>query len=134
FLLIGVLFYQTENHHLKRRTFYLLVTLIFLLSLMRSQSLQPKLNDSNFELFALVAFYGLWRYRSCLTGNAIVKTLSEMTYAVYLFHLWSWPYLGTFVEKYGFASLPNRLQRLVLLLLFCLLAAKTIEKYGIRWG
>jgi len=134
FLLIGILFQRHEAGHLKTNYFHIFVGVIFVMTLLKSQALQAKLNSSNFELFALVIFYGLWRFREHLNGNFLVKTLSEMTYAVYLFHLWSWETLGVLVEKYGVAFLPNRLQRLILLFAFCLLAAKTVEKYGIKLG
>lgn len=134
FLIVGILFYQFENSNLKGLTFHVFSITIFLISLLKIQSLQPRLNGSNFELFAMLTFYVLWYFRSRIRGHFLSRTLSEMTYAVYLFHLWSWSYLGLFVEKYGLPYIPNRLQRLILLFAFCFLAAKTVEKYGIKLG
>lgn len=134
FLIIGVLFYYLENSGLKKWSFTLFVAAIFLGTLLRTQALQPKLIGNNFELIALFTFWALWLFRKRMRGHLVVRTLSDMTYAVYLFHLWSWAYLGQFVEKYGVGLIPDRLQRLMLLLAFCLLATKTVEKYGIKLG
>ncbi|MEA5669836.1 acyltransferase [Pseudomonas sp. MH2] len=134
FLLIGVLFYLSEHGLAGKVTCMLAGTAILGISLLQIPTLKPMLADSNFEILALALFGGAWLFRHQIKGNWITANLSELTYSVYLIHLWLWPYLEYAVNKFGVSFLPNRLQRLVFLFIVCLVLAKTVEKYGVKLG
>lgn len=134
FLFIGVLTYLVEKDHVTRRFFFCFVAFVCIFSMSRMAGLNSVLKETNFELYALLVFLSSWAMRRYIVGNVLTKTFSEMTYAIYLFHLWSWQYLGMLVEAVGFTALPEKMQRLILLFMICYVLTKTIEKYGIKTG
>lgn len=98
----------------------------------------PEINrlaiESNFLVYALAIFVTAWAFRGRLADHAAVRFLASLTYAVYLFHLWGWPYLGMVVDRLGVDRVPHDLQVFVLLLLLCAGLHLTIERGGIRLG
>ncbi|MHA6193967.1 acyltransferase family protein [Pseudomonas wadenswilerensis] len=134
FLFIGVLVYLVEKNLANRYVCLAVIAGIYLLSLDKTAQYNVTLKESSYALLALVLFLGGWLLRNRIIGNSFTKTLSEMTYAVYLFHLWSWGYLEILVVKVGITFIPAKVQQLILLFVICYFATKTIEKYGIKAG
>lgn len=134
FLFIGVLVYLIEKNLANRYVCAAIIFGIYVLSLLKTSQYNVTLKESNYALLALVLFLGGWLMRKHIVGNSITKTLSEMTYAVYLFHLWSWGYLEIVAVKLGLSGASAKVFQLVLLFIICYAATKTIEKYGIKAG
>lgn len=57
-----------------------------------------------------------------------------MTYAVYLFHNWTWFLLSATISKIGLSYINSNVQILVLLFLVCYIAHKTVERKGVIFG
>lgn len=134
YLFIGVLVYLLEKNLANRYVCLALIGGMYALSLLKTSQINVTLKESNYVLFALVLFIGAWLLRRHIVGNAFSRTLSEMTYAVYLFHLWTWAGLEYVVVSVGITFIPIKIQQLLLLSIICYVATKTVEKYGIRAG
>jgi hypothetical protein len=62
----------------------------------------------------------------------MVKTLPEMTCAIYLFHLWLWPHLIGLATAYGPSFINLDLQVVVMWFSICFVLCKTVEQYGVN--
>lgn len=110
------------------------VLIIFILSLSYIGAEKPELRDSNFMILAFGLFVASWALRKRIVGGRLVKTLSEITFGVYLFHNWLWLYLETWIPILGVDYLPLQLQVVIVLFLFCYLVHRSVEVYGIKAG
>ncbi|WP_203647613.1 acyltransferase family protein [Pseudomonas sp. RtIB026] len=134
FLFVGVMVYLVEKKLANPYLCFALIFLIAVVSIEKTVLLKPALKESNYVVMATLLFLAGWALRGRIVSNAIIKTLSEMTYAIYLFHLWSWGYLEILVVKIGLTAIPYQLQQIILLFVLCYVATKTVEKYGVAAG
>jgi peptidoglycan/LPS O-acetylase OafA/YrhL len=134
FLFAGSIIYLLE-HGLASRTHCIASIIVFLVAfLVTIPSLHPNWKDSNYALFACFLFISAWAGRKHIAGGTVVRVLSDVTYAVYLFHNWLWASLEKIVAKAGFISASKDLQIFVALLIVCYLAHRTVERFGIKLG
>ena len=134
FLFIGVLIYLIEKRLANPYVCLFVICSIYIMCIQKTVALRPELKESNFAILALVLFMSAWLLRGRILSNTLIKNLSEMTYAVYLFHLWSWGYLEILVSKIGFDLVPYPAQQLIILFVFSYIATNTVEKWGIQTG
>lgn len=130
FLLVGVAIYLAEQGQMSR----LLALTIAALGLLQSYRLllihHPQWVEHHPTLLGLLVFGFFWAARDQLATSAILLWISDLTYAVYLFHNWLFDY-------FKIAAIPafNRdVQALIVLILFCAGMVKIVEKPAIRFG
>lgn len=134
YLLIGVIVYLAEKRLANVFVAIVAISVIVALTMAQVPKYNAVLAHSHFLEIALAVFGFSWLLRSKISANAAIITLSEMTYAIYLTHLWAWSYLGRLVEFMGISFISDYVQRLVILFFLCWLLTKTVEKYGIKIG
>jgi peptidoglycan/LPS O-acetylase OafA/YrhL len=133
FLFMGAFFYFFEKENsVVAITVVLYISLSYLILL-------PKTNNgsmnSNFAAYACLVFYLAWRHMDGIT-HRVLYFLSDITYAVYLFHNYLWEYIEIFVVKVGLPSVlfPVKAQILLTLLAICVCIHIFYEKPFIRLG
>jgi peptidoglycan/LPS O-acetylase OafA/YrhL len=134
FLLVGSLFYFYEKGLVNKFSCIFSGILMICFSMMQIPLLKPQLNNSNFEAIALVIFWIFWVFRDKIPTFKIVTALSEMTYAVYLFHLWTWGLLIVGLSRIGIQFIPLWLQGLFALMVISYAMTITVERWGIKFG
>lgn len=134
FLLSGVVFYMYENNLASRASCVISVLAMLAVSLLQIPSLKPMLSESNFEIVAVGIFFISWRFKDRISGNKITEGMSEMTYAIYLMHLWIWSDLDRLVSSHGIPYVHKYIQMLIILFAVCYVMTRTIEKYGVKAG
>lgn len=82
----------------------------------------------------MVVFTAGWVAGGRLPDGKILRTASDLTYSVYLFHNWLRLGLSVFVGAYGLKSVSQDLQILTLLVLVCYLMHKVVDIQGIKLG
>jgi len=64
----------------------------------------------------------------------LVLLLSDMTYAVYLFHNWVFEYAKNGLAQFDISVLHPDVQALIVLLIVCFIMVRYVEKPGIQVG
>lgn len=133
-LFIGTVFYLYEKRQVGLG--FLLGFVIFVLyQHYRLMSLyQARWNEFHFVAVAVLIFAAAWALRSYCSSPKWVLWLSQLTFAVYLFHNWLFDYLKQFLLPLRITVIHIDVQALVLFTLFCHAASHIIEKQGIRLG
>jgi peptidoglycan/LPS O-acetylase OafA/YrhL len=134
FLFVGSCLYLMEIKDITRALALFCMSYIFISYLYLTPFLSPGGKDSHFVIFAFSLFLLVWLIRLNLKSYFLIVSFSELTYSVYLFHNWLWPYLGLLVENYSFIIGYQRLKVLFLLLVICYFLRLTIETFGIFLG
>ena len=134
FLFVGVLIYLIEKK--LANLFYCLIVMIWIFGsyFILLPIFNPSFMNSNFVIFAFLIFVLLWLYRNYCMLNPVITFIANLTYAIYLFHKWLWPYLGLALTKIGLNGAYMNLRILSVLFLICILLHYTIEKGGIKLG
>ncbi|HFP0890054.1 TPA: acyltransferase, partial [Escherichia coli] len=81
-----------------------------------------------------VIFLCSWLFKDRFIESKACNLLSEMTYAVYLFHNWIWDSLLLVVNKIGIKYINSNIQILLLLFIVCYFAHKLVERRGVLIG
>ena len=117
-------------------TWLLVLTVLFMLyaSLQSIAVYQPTWSTSNYAVYALGIFTIAWHYRNHLHQNRFINILSNLTYAVYLFHNWLWEHLAHSIRGLGLVGITNDIATLSALLICSYVAYKTVETYGVKLG
>lgn len=134
FLLVGSMFYRYEKKLISPVFLILFIGLVFYQYYYLISIYQDKWLGTHFAILAFIIFlicFGLKRY---IYAAPWVLVLSDMTYAVYLFHNWMFDYIRMFFAKYKISVFNPDLQALIVLLFVCFLMVKCIEKPGIKIG
>lgn len=104
---------------------------LHVLQLMRYQ---PQWLGAALVPLALGVFLLLWWPRTQLPQSRWIRHVSDLTFAVYVFHNWMFEVAGMVLAHAGLAVAPAKLQALLLLLLFCWAMGRLVEQPGIRLG
>ncbi|MBS7789684.1 acyltransferase [Roseococcus sp. SDR] len=135
FLFVGSIAFLHERRLIGGGAALACAGIIYAGYLLAVPGISPRGANSHFLTLACLLSLALWLVRARLTGAAWIVFLSNLTYAVYLFHNWLWSYLdgavrGLGLGEGGWAALAT----LLLLLLLCALAHRVIEQPGIALG
>jgi peptidoglycan/LPS O-acetylase OafA/YrhL len=63
-----------------------------------------------------------------------ITFIANLTYSLYLFHMYLWKYLIACLQKINFNLLPIKAQALIALFIFWYLTHRMVEQYGIKLG
>jgi len=89
---------------------------------------------THFVAIAVAIFSAAWIYRADLKPTPVVLLLSNLTFAVYLFHNWAWDPIKMLLTHLSIDLLPANIQALFGLLILSYIMHKTVEKWGVRLG
>jgi peptidoglycan/LPS O-acetylase OafA/YrhL len=134
FLLLGSMFYLFERRQIGLAFLLCFIGLVFYQYYSLIAIYQKIWLESHFMILAFLLFFVSWVCRKHLTATPWVRFLSDMTYAVYLFHNWFFDYVEKGLTMLGVLVLNPEVEALIILLLVCLFLTKYIEKPGIRLG
>ena len=134
FLLLGACFYLLEHGRLgvwacAGISAFALLGYWILLS-----SWQPAFRETHFTGYAFVVFVLFWRLRGSLSIGAFGLAVSELTYAVYLFHDWLYQRLFGLLGSSIASSLLGHALTFMALMAVCWLATRCVEQPMIRAG
>ena len=134
FLLLGSMFYLFE-----KKQFGLTLLLIFTgLTLSHYFGLtalyQSRWMHLHYGMLAFLIFFGGWLWRNHLTAPPWILFLSDMTYAVYLFHNWFFAHAQVALAAFMLPMPHLDVQALIVLLIVCAFMVRNVEKPGIRLG
>ncbi|MFZ4873700.1 acyltransferase family protein [Janthinobacterium sp. Mn2066] len=133
-LFIGVFYYIFEKKEIP-----LLLLLFFTAAILYQYFGQialywPTWLGSHFIGIAVAIFSAAWLYRARLQATPVVLLLSNLTFAVYLFHNWAWEPIKILFVKLSIDLLPPDIQALAGLFILSYFMHKTVEKGGIKLG
>lgn len=134
FLLMGSLLYLAESGNADKTICYSSISLMMIAFLVLLTKLHPVWANSHFAILALGLFVGAWMFGSKLPDGKLLRTASDLTYSVYLFHNWIWLYFSILVDSWGIKVIPKTLQIFILLIATCYLMHKVVELQGIKAG
>lgn len=95
---------------------------------------KPSALEMHFGPLACLMFFCAWKMRTHLRAGPFILWLSELTYAVYLFHHWFFDYCRIVLQRSGYNPLTTDLITLAGLLIICTLAVRLVERPGIHLG
>ncbi len=134
FLLLGVMFYLYE----KRKAGVGWLVLVGVAAYANYYALvaiwQKPWLGAHFAALALLIFVIAFALKDRLSAGPGVLLLSDMTYAVYLFHNWLFDYVKRGMARLGVDLLNADVQAVAVMLLMCYLAMRLVEKPCIRLG
>lgn len=133
-LLLGAVVYLVEQKAIKWPAGVLFAGLVLYQSYRLTISYQPRWLDAHFSLLALFVFGLLWGCRHRLATAPLILFLSELTYAIYLFHNWVFDYIRHVLRRFEVPVIHPDWLVLAVLLVLSYAAARYIEKPGIRLG
>jgi len=134
FLLLGSMFYLLEKKQLSITIVFFFVGLVFYQYYSLISMYQQKWIGTHFAILAFIVFLVSWFFRQYLTAAPWVLLISEMTYAVYLFHNWFFDFTKSGLANINVYVLNPDLQALIVLLPVCFIMVRCVEKPGIRLG
>lgn len=134
FLLLGSMFYLCEKKQIGWTFLLFFIGLVFYQYYSLIAIYQKSWLDEHFAILAFFIFLVSWAFRRHLTAAYWVLFLSDMTYAVYLFHNWFFDYTKKMLIHFSVSVLNPDVQALIVLLLVCFFMVKYVEKTGILFG
>jgi len=133
FLLLGSMFYLFEKG-LRLSVLVIFIILVFFNYFHLTGKYHPDHLGLHFMILAFFIFLIAWAFREHLQVTGYVLLLSDMTYAVYLFHNWFFEYAKRGLAHFKVSVLNPDIQALIVLLIVCFMMTKYIEKSSIRLG
>lgn len=134
FLLLGSVIYLLEKKYIGLLPMIILTCVVFFNYFKLIAIYQVGWNSSHFAILAFSLFSLCWLFRNYFIVAPIILLLSDMTYAVYLFHNWFFEYAKHWLHLLRIEVFHPNLQALILLFLTCFLAVKIIERPFILLG
>jgi len=133
-LLIGSLIYLKEFGKCRTDIFVILTSSIFALHCYLAYSFNPGILVEHLALKSLLIFLVAWLLRKKLPALAAIILMSDLAYAVYLFHNWSWNPIKKFLQQ--MVDQPQYLDVMALIAVFIIsyLMLILIERPGIKLG
>ncbi|HAJ2059045.1 TPA: acyltransferase, partial [Escherichia coli] len=110
------------------------IVTMFYLHLSLIEKINPFWGHYNYAFTGTVIFLCSWLFKDRFIESKACNLLSEMTYAVYLFHNWIWDSLLLVVNKIGIKYINSNIQILLLLFIVCYFAHKLVERRGVLIG
>jgi len=134
FLFIGSCIYLIEKKKASVNMCILAIAVIMCSFFTKTTSYLPAWNDLNYGIYAVGIFLAAWLFRKSMSDGPIIRTLSTLTYSVYLFHNWLWAYIEMTLKSFGIQESLLKPVTLVVLFVFCYFINKTVEEYGLKAG
>ncbi|HZP65959.1 MAG TPA: acyltransferase [Rudaea sp.] len=134
FLLLGSMAYLFERREIPARVLIAFGALVFVQYYALMLEYQPDLARDTYVFVGCAVFFAAFAARDALRARSGVFLLSELTYAVYLFHNWFFDYMETAYAGRGLAAPFVDLIVCAALFAVCILATVCIEKPFIRLG
>jgi len=134
FLLLGAMFYLYERKGVGLGLLLLVGALAYANYYALIAVYQKAWLGEHFALLALLVFVVAFVAKDRLSASPWVLLLSDMTYAVYLFHNWLFDYVKKGLGRLGVQLLNADVQALLVMLLMCYAAMWIVEKPAIRLG
>ncbi|WP_177325209.1 acyltransferase family protein [Pseudomonas umsongensis] len=134
FLFMGACVYLWETGNAKKNLCIGAFCVLFGCFLFMVAKYQPNWKEFNYGLYAVMIFLLGWSLRLRIEDGPLIRMISNMTFAVYLFHNWLWGYISSLVDYLGLVFIPAKAQILVVLFLVCFAMHKSVERYGLRAG
>lgn len=134
FLLLGSMFYFYELKKINLRMLVVFCLIVYLNFYALLMLYQPRWLDDPFALLALIMFALTWLFRSIIIYKFSIKLLSDLTFAVYLFHNWLYDSFVVFFMQLHFHPLFATAIALISFVAFCFVTMSCIEKPGVRLG
>lgn len=133
-ILLGSLIYLKEFGKCRTDLFAALTVFLFALHCYLAYSFNPGVLVGNFALKSLFIFMVVWILRKTLPTWAAIIFLSDMAYAVYLFHNWTWNPIKAFLQKFFDPQLYPDIQTLAVVFIVSYVMLLVVERPGIRLG
>jgi len=134
FLLLGSMFYLFEKKQIGLTFLILFIGLVFYQYYSLISIYQKSWLDAHFAIQAFFIFFVSWVFQRHLIVTPLVLLLSDMTYAVYLFHNWVFEYAKNGLAQFDISVLHPDVQALIVLLIVCFIMVRYVEKPGIQVG
>ena len=134
FLFLGSMVYLYEKRQVSMGFLMFFTGLIFFQYCSLMAIYQKKWLDADFAMLAFLIFIVTWATRKYLKVTPLVMLMSEMTYAVYLFHNWIFDYAKRLFAHFEISIFNADIQALVLLLIISFIMTRSVEKFGIYLG
>lgn len=136
FLFLGSVFYLKEKKHVSTGFLVLFAGIVFYHFFHLTRLYAPQLLNDHYAILALLVFVLIWSFRRDLKPNRIVIMLSNLTYAVYLFHITLHDVWDVAVKNY-FPAISHKAFDIILICLtfiICYVMVQLIEKPFNRIG
>ena len=134
FLLLGSSIYLLEKRIISLSMFSLCMLFIFYNYYHFISVYQKLWINAHFAILAFLIFSIALLFRKFFILTAWAAVLSDMTYAVYLFHNWFFEYIKDGMNMAHFEIRNPNLVALCLLFITCYLLVRLVEKPGIKLG
>jgi peptidoglycan/LPS O-acetylase OafA/YrhL len=134
FLFVGSVAFLFERRLVSGGAALLCVGGIYASYLVTLPGINARGANSHFLTQACLLFLALWLVRAKLRGAAWIVFLSNLTYAVYLFHNWLWSHLEGAARGMGLVGGQVAAVALLLLLAICAVLHRVIEQPGVALG
>ncbi|AWA40733.1 acyltransferase family protein [Pseudomonas sp. 22105] len=134
FLFMGGLVYLIQTGSANKYACVMSIGFMFVVFLVLISRFHPAWSQNHYALLALIIFLAGWAFGAKLPDGKVLRTTSDLTYSVYLFHNWLWTYLAILVESHGLKSISVNLQVFILLIVFCFMMHKLVELQAIKIG
>jgi peptidoglycan/LPS O-acetylase OafA/YrhL len=134
FLLLGVFFYLYEQGRVNAWTIASVSMGVLVGYWLLLPGWQAPTANTHFAAVALLMFVALWVLRRQISLPKTVLLLSELTYAVYLFHNWIYDYVLAAAARIVQNWWATNILAFFSLLAVCWLATRLIERPAVRFG
>jgi len=134
FLLVGSLVYLGQHRLASPLQCVGAASLVVAGYLLLQPRLHPTWPYSYYVLYAVALFLLAWAMRDRLVAGNAIRWLSDLTFAVYLFHNWLWIHLEALAQRAGATGTAHQPMVLAMLLFACYASVVVVERNGIRLG
>lgn len=134
YLFVGSCIYLSQNKKANLNSCILSSVIMVSFSLYLFAKIQPAWKNEMYIAYAIAIFLIAMKLRPALQSGPVIGILSSMTFSVYLFHNWLLDYIVIACSYIKGETQESLFLPIVILLIFCYLMHKTVEKFGIDCG
>lgn len=134
FLFIGVIIYYIEKELINLGIAVTCLLTLFYMHLLIIEKFSPSWGHFNYAFTGTAIFISSWIIRDRFKFTKTCGFLSELTYAIYLFHKWIWNSLNEVVNNLNIPLINSNIQIIALLIGICFLSHKLVENKGVQLG
>jgi peptidoglycan/LPS O-acetylase OafA/YrhL len=134
FLLMGSVIYLADFKKISKIHAGVVTMIMFGIHLVLMTKVHANWKESQYALIAVAIFLGAVALKQHFSDGKGVRLLSDLTYAIYLFHNWLWLYFVAALARRGVEGQLAIIFTILSLFLFCFFAHKLIENTAIKIG